>query len=84
MKLFLGYRPLPPQEYVERGLTNAGKKPDYVGVVMPSGQVILEWQTGVNSVTIYPDYDSFYKITGHPEYGTQLKFIEVPYFIGFG
>lgn len=75
---FVGYRPQPPQEYVEKGLTNQGSKPDYEGVVTPQGRVVLEWQTAYKSVTIYDSFKDFWHITGHPEYGTKLVWLDDP------
>jgi len=73
--VFEGYRPKPPSQYVDAGLTNSGDKPDYVGFVTPQGRVVLEWQTAYKSVTIYDDWDSFWHITGHPEYGTEIRWL---------
>ncbi len=77
-RMFVGYRPAPPEEYVSKGLTNSGAKPDYIGWETPQGRVVLEWQTSYKSVTIYDSWDDFWHITGHPEYGTELKFIDLP------
>lgn len=76
MRTFEGYRPIPPQEYVEKGLTNSGTKPDYIGVIMPDGQIIIQWQTSYSSITIYPSWDAFWNITGHPNYGTKIVFLD--------
>ena len=75
MKTFEGYRPKPPQEYIEKGLTNEGVKPDYVGIVFPSGRVVIEWQTKYKSITIYDTWDDFWNITGHPDYGTRIEWV---------
>jgi hypothetical protein len=73
VKVFKGYRPNPPKEYESQGLTNKGESPDYVGWVTPQGKVVLEWQTAYKSITIYENWESFYHITGHPEYGTRIE-----------
>ena len=75
MKTFEGYRPQPPKEYADKGLTNGGRGPDYVGLVLPSGKVVIEWQTKYKSITIYETWEDFWNITGHPEYGTRIEWV---------
>ncbi len=75
IKVFEGYRPSPPPEYLSKGLTNSGEKPDYEGVVFSTGVVAIKWLTQYNSITIYNSWDDFWNITGHPDYGTRIEWI---------
>lgn len=77
MQCFAGFRPNPPQEYTEKGITNGGEKPDYQGVVFDDGTVAVRWMTQYGSHVIWPDFATFYAVHGHPEYGTRIVWYEV-------
>lgn len=76
IKVFKGYRPNPPAEYVEKGITNAGNSVDYEGVIFSDGTVVLRWMTEFRSHSIWPDFATFYQVHGHPEYGTIIEFAD--------
>lgn len=76
MRLFVGFRPVPPVEYKDAGLTNSGERADYQGVVFDDGTVVLRWLTEHKSHSVWKDYRSFYKVHGHPEYGTRIEWVE--------
>lgn len=71
---FVGYRPQPPAEYIEKGITNAGARPDYEGVVFLDRTVAVRWLTAYRSTSIWPDLETFKQVHGHPEYGTVIEF----------
>lgn len=73
-RLFRGYRPHPPAEYAEKGITNSGSTPDYEGVVWSDGTVSIRWLTQYRSFSNWSSWDEFYAVHGHPEYGTTLCF----------
>lgn len=73
-RTFAGYRPAPPAEYVDKGITNAGTEPDYWGCIFPDGTVVVRWGTAFRSHSIWPDWDTFHQVHGHPEYGTLIYF----------
>jgi hypothetical protein len=73
---FTGYRPVPPAEYVEKGITNAGMTADYEGVVFSDGTVVIRWLTQFRSHSVWDGWNSFYKVHGHPEYGTKIEFAD--------
>ncbi len=78
MKLFTGYRPNPRPEYAPAGLSNASDETaDYQGVVFDDGTVVLRWLTEFKSHSVWSDYDSFYHVHGHPEYGTRIEWAVV-------
>lgn len=75
MRTFTGYRPAPPAEYVDNGITNASADvPDYQGVIFSDGTVVLRWCTEFRSHSVWADYGDFYRVHGHPEYGTRIVF----------
>lgn len=73
MKVFRGYRPQPPEEYVEKSITHAGKQPDYEGILFDDGTVAVRWMTQFRSTSLWSDYETFYYVHGHPEYGTEIE-----------
>jgi len=73
VRLFRGYRPNPREEYKDKGLTNSGETPDYEGVMFADGTLAVRWLTQYRSTSIWADWDSFYQVHGHPEYGTEIR-----------
>lgn len=75
-RVFAGYRPEPPAEYVNKGITNGGWLPDYEGVIFSDGTLVLRWMTAYQSHSVWPNWDAFYQVHGHPEYGTKIVFAD--------
>jgi hypothetical protein len=71
-RTFTGYRPVPPEEYVGKGLTNSGMEADYEGVIFSDGTVVLRWCTDYKSHSVWASWDDFFHVHGHPEYGTEI------------
>lgn len=69
---FVGYRPNPPQEYLTNGTAAPVDQPQYEGVVFSDGSVACRWRTEFRSTSVWSDFASFYRVHGHPEYGTWL------------
>ncbi len=76
MKRFIGYRPSPPADYLEKGAANKADEPQYEGIVFSDGTVAIRWLTAFRSHSIWTDYETFYKIHGHPEYGTVIEWLD--------
>ncbi len=74
MRTFRGYRPEPPAEYREKGITNSGSVADYEGVIFSDGTVVMRWLTEFRSHSVWPDWPTMYQVHGHPEYGTRIEF----------
>lgn len=74
MRTFTGYRPNPPEEYKEAGITNSGKTADYEGVIFGDGTVVIRWLTEYRSHSVWTSFYEFYMVHGHPEYGTVIEF----------
>jgi hypothetical protein len=77
VRTFTGYRPSPPEEYVDKGITNSGKTADYQGVIFDDGTVVIRWMTAYRSHSVWNNYSDFLQVHGHPEYGTEIIFNEV-------
>lgn len=73
MRRFVGYRP---------GAAALGKhgpgqlappdQPQYEGIVFTDGSVALRWRTAFRSTSTWADFENFYRVHGHPEYGTVI------------
>ena len=73
-RTFAGYRPEPPADYVRKGISNGGLVPDYQGVIFSDGTVVIRWLTAYRSHSVWYNWTDFYKVHGHPEYGTEIIF----------
>lgn len=76
MKRFEGYRPHPPDEYYAQGAANKPDEVQFQGVVFDDGTVAVRWLTKFRSHSIWSDWDNFYNIHGHPEYGTEIRWLD--------
>lgn len=77
MRIFRGYRANPPDEYKEKGITNSADSPDYEGVMFADGTVVVRWLTQFRSHSVWTDWNNFYQVHGHPEYGTEIRWFRV-------
>ncbi len=78
MRRFRGYRRTPPQEYCDQGVANAPDEVQYEGVIFSDGTVCVRWLTAYRSHAIWADFATFWKIHGHPEYGTEIEWLDGP------
>lgn len=76
VRTFTGFRPNPPAEYEEKGITNSGYTADYEGIIFSDGTVVLRWLTAFKSHSVWDSFTSFYRVHGHPEYGTVIEFAD--------
>lgn len=76
MRRFVGYRPTPPQEYLDRGVANPADQPQYEGVVFSDGTLACRWLTEYHSWSNWTSWDDFYQVHGHPEYGTKIVWLD--------
>lgn len=75
-RIFQGFRPSPPEEYTNKGISNGGWEPDYEGVIFSDGTVVLRWLTAFRSHSVWTRWEDFYQVHGHPEYGTRIEFAD--------
>jgi hypothetical protein len=73
-RTFAGYRPDPPEEYRDKGITNAGSRADYEGTIFSDGTVVIRWLTEFRSHSTWACWKDFYQVHGHPEYSTKIIF----------
>lgn len=73
MRTFKGYRPSPPPEYQEKGITNSGETADYEGVIFSDGTVVVRWLTQCRSHSVWSSWEDFWQVHGHPEYETRVE-----------
>lgn len=76
MKRFIGYRKVPPVEYLKKGTAAPPDEPQYEGIVFTDGSVALRWRTEFKSTSIWASYEDFYHVHGHPEYGTIIEWLD--------
>jgi len=76
MRIFAGFRPNPPEEYADKGITNTGNSADYEGVIFGDGTVVIRWCTKYRSHSVWASWADFYQVHGHPEYGTVIDFAD--------
>lgn len=76
MERFIGYRPHPPDQYYRLGAANPPEQAQYEGVVFSDGTVVVRWLTEHASHSIWNDFETFYRIHGHPEYGTVITWLD--------
>lgn len=75
-RFFQGYRNNPPADYLNKGITNGYHYPDYEGVIFSDGTVVIRWLTQYRSHSVWSCWTDFYKVHGHPEYGTIIVFAD--------
>lgn len=73
MAVFVGYRPNPPADYLEKGVAAPPTEVQYEGIVFKDGSVALRWRTEYRSTSVWASFDDFFHVHGHPEYGTVIK-----------
>lgn len=76
MRRFLGYRPKPPADYLEKGTANPPDQVQYEGVVFTDGTVGVRWLTDYSSHSVWRCWDDFDRVHGHPEYGTRIVWLD--------
>lgn len=76
MRRFLGYRPNPPAEYLEKGVANPPDQVQYEGIVFTDGTVVVRWLTDYRSHSVWTCWHDFDAVHGHPEYGTRIEWLD--------
>jgi hypothetical protein len=76
MRRFRVYRPSPPEGYLEDGLARPADEVQIEGIVFSDGHCVVRWMTGNHSTAVWPSYDDFEAIHGHPEYETVVVWLD--------
>jgi hypothetical protein len=78
VRTFTLYRLNPPAEYLEKGLAVEPRQPQLTGVTFSNGGTWVLWLTGFTSVVMWPNFETFFRVHGHPEYDTELQWLDEP------
>jgi hypothetical protein len=76
MRRFQVFRPNPPANYVEEGYANPAGQVQLEGCVFTDGTCVIRWTTETRSHSVWGSFDDFYKVHGHPEYGTVVQWLD--------
>lgn len=76
IRRFEVFRPSPPVEYREQGTANAPDEVQFEGVVFSDGTVAVRWLTEYRSHSVWDSLESLKRVHGHPEYGTQWRWLD--------
>ena len=76
MRRFRCFRKTPPPEYAEAGAANPPDEAQFEGVQFSDGTVCLRWLTAHKSHSVWASFDEMMAIHGHPEYGTEIVWID--------
>lgn len=74
---FTLFRGKPPEDYISGGYANPAGEPQLEGVVFTDGTVCVRWLTDLRSHSIWPNFETFEKVHGHPEYESELVWHDV-------
>jgi len=77
IRRFECYRPNPPEGYREQGVANLPEEVQFEGVVFSDGTVCIRWLTQFRSHSVWQSWDDVEKVHGHPEYGTEIRWLDL-------
>lgn len=78
MRRFLCFRPNPPADYLEKGIAAPPDEVQFEGVIFTDGSCAVRWRTDFKSTSVWSSYEDLYAVHGHPEYGTEIRFLDPP------
>lgn len=73
------YRRDVPTDTHNENQRNAPDEPQFEGVVFDDGKVVVHWLTAVKSISVWDSMDDLLKIHGHPEYDSELKWLDIDF-----
>lgn len=76
MRRFEVYRPEPPADYAPKGAANSPDAVQFEGVIFSDGTCVVRWLTEYRSHSVWNSFSDLMKIHGHPEYGTEVHFLD--------
>lgn len=79
MKRFIAYRRLADEitTHNEKQKNNPSE-PQYEGVIWSDGTVTIRWLTQLKSHSVWNNISDMLGIHGHPEYGTEIFWLDGP------
>ncbi len=75
---FVMYRRDVPDANHDENQKNRPDEPQFEGVIFSDGKVALRWLTPKRSVAVWDSFDDAMAIHGHPEYGSELIWLDEP------
>lgn len=78
MRRFVMYRRAVPSETHNADQANPPDQVQFEGVVFRDGTVAIRWRTACASTAIWNSMDDMLRIHGHPEYGSELIWLDIP------
>ena len=79
MRRFTMYRRDVPTQTHDNNQRNAPDEPQFQGVVFDDGRVAVRWLTAKRSTSTWDSFEDMMAIHGHPEYGSELVWIDLDY-----
>lgn len=76
MRRFVMYRRDIPAGTHDKNQMNKPDEPQFEGVVYSDGKTAIRWLTGKRSVAVWDSFDDMMAIHGHPEYKSELKWLD--------
>jgi len=76
LRRFLLYRRYPPENYVREGYANPPNEKQLEGIVFSDGSVCIRWLTETKSHSIWSNFHDFERVHGHPDYGTEIVWLD--------
>lgn len=76
MKRFMMYRKGDISITHNENQRNPPNEPQFEGIVFSDGKVVVHWLTAVRSVSVWDSLDDLLKIHGHPEYDSELVWVD--------
>jgi hypothetical protein len=76
VRRFILYRRKPPETHLSGGYANAGDQVQLEGIEFSDGTVAIRWLTELRSTSIWSDFGTFDRVHGHPEYESELKWLD--------
>lgn len=76
MRRFEMYRREMPTDTHNENQRNAANEVQFEGIEFSDGTVAIRWRTAKRSTSIWDDMNDMLAIHGHPEYGSELVWID--------
>ena len=76
MKRFVMYRKGDLSKTHDENQVNSSDEPQFEGVIFSDGTVVVKWLTKMSSVSIWKNFDDLMAIHGHPEYDSELIWLD--------
>jgi hypothetical protein len=78
IRRFEVFRSNPPADYAASGAANPPDEVQFEGVVFTDGTVCVRWLTEHRSHSVWASPTALEAIHGHPEYGTEWRWLDEP------